>query len=172
MSQYEVLLCADEVITGFGRTGTMFGLEHWGVEPDLVQYAKAITSGYFPLGGIGVSDEDRRTQWTILANLGCTLTPTARTLSDVRSLAECWTSSPTRTFPGQARDKGNYLMDRLNQTIGAHPNVGEIRGLGLMVGIELVEDKDARKPFEPSCWCWRQDAIRTDRTQIVHAPAR
>ncbi|GIS89024.1 MAG: hypothetical protein CM1200mP18_17340 [Gammaproteobacteria bacterium] len=55
--QYEVLLVADEVITGFGRTGKMFGLEHWGIEPDLMQFAKAITSGYFPLGGIGISDE-------------------------------------------------------------------------------------------------------------------
>ena len=54
--KYEVLLVSDEVITGFGRTGRMFGLEHWGVQPDLMQFAKAITSGYFPLGGIGVSD--------------------------------------------------------------------------------------------------------------------
>ena len=51
--QYEVLLVSDEVITGFGRTGKMWGLEHWGVKPDLIQFAKAITSGYFPLGGIG-----------------------------------------------------------------------------------------------------------------------
>jgi adenosylmethionine-8-amino-7-oxononanoate aminotransferase len=54
--RYDVLLVSDEVITAFGRTGTMFGLQHWGVQPDLIQYAKAITSGYFPLGGIGVSD--------------------------------------------------------------------------------------------------------------------
>ena len=57
----EVLLVSDEGITGFGRTGTMFGLEHWGIKPDLIQFAKAITSGYFPLGGIGVSDEITRT---------------------------------------------------------------------------------------------------------------
>src|SRR5262245_49393254 len=55
--QYEVLFAADEVITGFGRTGRMFALEHWGVEPDLVSFAKGITSGYFPLGGVGVSDQ-------------------------------------------------------------------------------------------------------------------
>ena len=54
--QYEVLFVADEVITGFGRTGTMFGLQHWNVEPDMIQFAKGITSGYFPLGGIGISD--------------------------------------------------------------------------------------------------------------------
>ena len=53
---YDVLLVADEVITGFGRTGTLFALDHWGIEPDIVQFAKAITSGYFPFGGIGISD--------------------------------------------------------------------------------------------------------------------
>ena len=59
--KYEVLLVADEVITGFGRTGTLFGLQHWGIEPDMIQFAKAITSGYFPLGGIGISDEIHHT---------------------------------------------------------------------------------------------------------------
>ena len=54
-------LVADEVITGFGRTGTLFGLQHWGIEPDMIQFAKAITSGYFPLGGIGISDEIHQT---------------------------------------------------------------------------------------------------------------
>ena len=54
--EYDVLLVSDEVITGFGRTGKMFGLEHWGVEPDMFQFAKAVTSGYFPLGGVGMSD--------------------------------------------------------------------------------------------------------------------
>ena len=55
--EHDVLFAADEVITGFGRTGRMFALEHWGVEPDLVQFAKGITSGYFPFGGVGLSDE-------------------------------------------------------------------------------------------------------------------
>ena len=57
--QYDVLLIADDVITGFGRTGTWFGLEHYGIEPDIMQFAKGITSGYVPLGGIGVSDRIR-----------------------------------------------------------------------------------------------------------------
>ncbi len=58
-TQYDVLLIADDVITGFGRTGRWFGLEHYGVEPDIMQFAKGITSGYVPLGGIGVSDTIR-----------------------------------------------------------------------------------------------------------------
>ena len=55
--KYGILLVFDEVITGFGRTGTLFGLQYWGIEPDMIQFAKAITSGYFPLGGIGISDK-------------------------------------------------------------------------------------------------------------------
>ena len=54
--KYDVLLATDEVITGFGRSGKMWGLQHYGVQPDMIQFAKAITSGYFPLGGIGVSE--------------------------------------------------------------------------------------------------------------------
>ena len=58
--RHDVLFAADEVITGFGRTGKWFALEHWGVAPDIVQFAKAITSGYVPFGGVGVSDEIAR----------------------------------------------------------------------------------------------------------------
>ena len=95
--QHDVLLVADEVITGFGRTGRMFALDHWGIEPDIVQFAKAITSGYFPFGGIGVSDalkaaldDDGRP--------GCTRTRTVRTRSDARSPCARFGSSRTKAF--------------------------------------------------------------------------
>jgi adenosylmethionine-8-amino-7-oxononanoate aminotransferase len=147
--QYEVLMASDEVITGFGRTGTMFGLEHWGVKPDLIQFAKAITSGYFPLGGIGMSDDvfdvlsDSGQAWmhayTYSAHpVGCAV---ALAMMDIVEGED---------FIGQAARKGQRLLDGLQDAIGDHPNVGEVRGLGMMLGIEYVEDRATKKNFDPA----------------------
>ncbi|MEC9152817.1 MAG: aspartate aminotransferase family protein [Pseudomonadota bacterium] len=147
--EYEVLLVSDEVITGFGRTGTMFGLEHWGIKPDLIQFAKAITSGYFPLGGIGVSDEITRTMdesgkpfmhaYTYSAHpVGCAI---ANAMLDVIDKED---------FPGMAAAKGKRLLNGLKDVLGDHPNVGDIRGLGLMVGVEYVKDRSTKEVFDAS----------------------
>ena len=144
--QYDVLLAADEVITGFGRTGTMFGLEHWGIEPDIIQYAKAITSGYFPLGGTGVSDK---------------IADVIDSGEDVWMHAYTYSAHPVgcavamanldiiegEDFPGQAAEKGRYLLDGLQAALGDHPHVGDIRGLGLMLGVEIVEDRGTKQDF-------------------------
>ncbi|MFP6731110.1 MAG: aspartate aminotransferase family protein [Alphaproteobacteria bacterium] len=145
--QYDVLLVSDEVITGFGRTGKMFGLEHWGVQPDLIQFAKAITSGYFPLGGIGMSDAvadvmlNSGQAWmhayTYSAHpVGCAV---AVAMLDIVEGED---------FPGQATAKGARLLEGLRQALGDHENVGDIRGLGLMCGIEYVQDRASKKPFD------------------------
>ncbi len=147
--KYDVLLVSDEVITGFGRTGKMFGLEHWGVEPDLIQFAKAITSGYFPLGGIGISDEIATVMedsgkpfmhaYTYSAHpTGCAI---ACAMLDVIEAED---------FPGQAAAKGKRLLDGLKDALGGHPNVGDIRGLGMMCAVEYVEDRTAKKVFDPA----------------------
>lgn len=144
--QYEVLLVSDEVITGFGRTGTMFGLEHWGVKPDLIQYAKAITSGYFPLGGIGVSDEIAQTMedsgkpwmhaYTYSAHpTGCAV---ALAMLDIIE---------TEDFPGQAKQKGTRLLAGLRSALSDHPHVGDIRGLGMMCAVEYVKDTATGETF-------------------------
>jgi adenosylmethionine-8-amino-7-oxononanoate aminotransferase len=146
---YQVLLVADEVITGFGRTGTMFGLQHWGVEPDLMQFAKGITSGYFPLGGIGVSDEiaaamnDSGQPWMHAYTysghpVGCAI---GLAMLDIIEGED---------FPGQAARKGAALLGALREALDDHPNVGDIRGLGLMCGVELVADRASKRPFEAS----------------------
>jgi adenosylmethionine-8-amino-7-oxononanoate aminotransferase len=145
--EYDVLMVSDEVITGFGRTGRMFGLEHWGVEPDLMQFAKAITSGYFPLGGIGMSDKvaevmiDGTTPWmhayTYSAHpVGCAV---GLAMLDIVEQED---------FPGQAAAKGKRLLDGLKAALGGHPNVGEVRGLGLMCAVEYVKDKATKAPFD------------------------
>ncbi len=144
--KYDVLLVSDEVITGFGRTGRMFGLEHWGVEPDMIQFAKAITSGYFPLGGTGVNEEIAQvldtgeTVWmhafTYSAHpVGCAVA--LRNLDIIEK----------ENFPAQAADKGTYLLERLQSALGDHPHVGEVRGLGLMLAVELVENKETKAEF-------------------------
>tara|TARA_B110000014_G_scaffold264035_1_gene263005 strand:+ start:944 stop:2311 length:1368 start_codon:yes stop_codon:yes gene_type:complete len=146
--QYDVLLVSDEVITGFGRTGTMFGLEHWGVKPDLIQYAKAITSGYFPLGGIGVSDEIAQTMeesgkpwmhaYTYSAHpTGCAV---ALAMLDIIEGED---------FPGQAKQKGMQLLDGLRSALSDHPHVGDIRGLGMMCAVEYVKDPTTGEMFPP-----------------------
>ena len=144
--KYEVLFASDEVITGFGRTGKMFGLDHWGVEPDMIQFAKAITSGYFPLGGTGVNEEIAQVMdsgemvwmhaYTYSAHpVGCAVA--LRNLDIIEQ----------ENFPAQAADKGSYLLERLRSALGNHSHVGEVRGLGLMLAIELVENKETKAEF-------------------------
>ena len=146
-TEYDVLFVSDEVITGFGRTGTMFGLEHWGVEPDLIQFAKAITSGYFPLGGIGMSDAiadiilESGQAWMHAYTYSAHPTGCAVALA-MLDIVE------GEDFPGQAASKGVRLLNGLRDALGDHPNVGEVRGLGLMCGIEYVEDRATKAPFD------------------------
>jgi adenosylmethionine-8-amino-7-oxononanoate aminotransferase len=141
--KHDVLLVSDEVITGFGRTGKMFGLQHWGIEPDMILFAKAITSGYFPLGGVGVNDKiaavlnQGEMPWmhafTYSAHpVGCAVA--LRTLEIIER----------DDYPAQAAEKGAYLLKGLQSALGAHPHVGEVRGKGLMCGIELVADKSTK----------------------------
>ena len=147
--QYDVLLVSDEVITGFGRTGKMFGLEHWGVKPDLIQFAKAITSGYFPLGGIGVSDE-------IAATMDASGKPWMHAYTYSSHPVGCAVGLAMldiierEDFPAMAAAKGKRLLVGLKDALADHPNVGDVRGLGLMCAVELVKDKASKTDHEPS----------------------
>ncbi len=145
--KYEVLLVADEVITGFGRTGLMFALEHWDVQPDIMQFAKGVTSGYFPFGGIGVSDDiadamDNTDQpfmhaYTYSGHpIGCAI---ANAMIDLVQRED---------FPAQAEAKGKRLINNIKSALGDHPHVGDVRGIGLLCGIEYVKDKETKEPFE------------------------
>ena len=146
--RHDVLFAADEVITGFGRTGRWFALEHWGVVPDIVQFAKAITSGYFPLGGIGVRDEIARVldeapvpwmhAYTYTAHpVGC-----AVALRNLQIIED-------ENLVAEAGRKGARLANALGACLAQHPHVGEIRGIGLMCAIEFVKDRDTKMPFAP-----------------------
>src|SRR5919198_2138392 len=148
--KYGVLFIADEVITGFGRLGRWFGLEHWKVQPDIISFAKGITSGYLPLGGIGFSDR----VYQALADAP----PERRWMH-----AYTYSAHPTCCAVGlatldilereglvdAAARKGKKLLDGLRQ-LQTLENVGDVRGLGLMCGVEFVEDKATKRPFPPS----------------------
>ena len=145
--RYDVLLISDEVITGFGRTGRWFALEHWGVEPDILQFAKGITSGYFPLGGIGVSraikevmdSVDAKRRW--MHGYTCSAHPVACAvaLANLRIIEE-------EDLVGRSARLGKRLLEKL-QPLKDAPHVGEVRGLGLLAGIELVADRATRERF-------------------------
>jgi adenosylmethionine-8-amino-7-oxononanoate aminotransferase len=146
--RHEVLFAADEVITGFGRTGRWFALEHWGVAPDIVQFAKAITSGYIPFGGIGVSDQIARVldeagipwmhAYTYSAHpVGCAVALRTLQIIDEENLV------------AEAARKGVNLLDALRARLGDHPHVGDIRGKGLMCAVAFVKDRATKAPFAP-----------------------
>lgn len=147
---YDVLLISDEVITGFGRTGKWFGLHHWSVQPDIMSFAKAVTSGYQPLGGIQVHDRIRE-------------------VMDSASVADRWFHSYTYSghptccavalanldlleagaYAERARVGGNRLLGALRH-LEENDHVGEVRGLGLMLAVELVQDKATRAKADTS----------------------
>ena len=144
--QYDVLLVADEVITAFGRTGTLFALDHWRIEPDIVQFAKAITSGYVPFGGIGINDtiastlDDDGRVWMHAYTYSAHPVGCAVALRNLQIIED-------EDLPGQCADKGDRLIAALRATLGDHPHVGDIRGKGLMCAVELVADRSTKQRF-------------------------
>jgi len=147
-NQYEVLLVADEVITAFGRTGKMFALNHWDVQPDMIQFAKAITSGYFPLGGIGVSDQIAEVLDTADAVWMHAFTYSAHPVGCAVALSTLEIIENEK-LPDQAASKGDRLLQNLQAALSDHPHVGDVRGKGLMCAVEYVEDKATKAEFPP-----------------------
>jgi adenosylmethionine-8-amino-7-oxononanoate aminotransferase len=144
--RYNVLLIADEVITGFGRTGQWFGLGHWNVQPDLMSFAKGVTSGYLPLGGVIVSkamhdvildapaDEKFMHAATYSGHPVCCAVALANlAIIEAEGLVE------------RARVQGDRFRAGL-ETLSSLPAVGEVRGIGMLAAIELVEDKARKTP--------------------------
>ena len=148
--RYDVLFAADEVITGFGRTGRMFALDHWGTTPDLMQFAKGITSGYLPLGGVGLSDKVAEVferpgadPWMHCYTYSGHPVACAVALATIGILER-------EQLAARAAQLGERLHHGLREALGAHPNVGNLRGLGLIATVELVEDRGTKKSFDPA----------------------
>jgi adenosylmethionine-8-amino-7-oxononanoate aminotransferase len=140
------LLIADEVMTGFGRTGRWFAVDHWGVRPDLLVAAKGATSGYWPFGFAAASG---RVYDAVTAPgkgfvhgfthshsvMGATVANEVFRLLKYERLVDA------------SAEKGVRLMTLLRGALEEHPAVGEIRGRGLMIGVEFVADRASRRPF-------------------------
>ena len=143
-AKYEVLLIADEVMTGFGRTGKMFAIEHWNVKPDIMTMAKGITSAYLPFGAVAFSDEI----WDTLKGSYITdYTYSGHPVCAAAAVKTLEIYERDRVVEKAAR-AGKYALERLRQVLGPLPCVGEINGLGLMIGIEIVADKATKRPFD------------------------
>jgi 4-aminobutyrate--pyruvate transaminase len=148
LKKHDILLIFDEVICGFGRTGTMFGMQQYGVTPDLVSFAKGITSGYVPLGGVGVTDDI----WDILS------TPDRMFMHGFTYSGHpvsCAVALPNldiierEHLPENAGRAGAYLLSALHDRLDDHPHVGNVRGKGLMLFVEVVADKATKAKLDP-----------------------
>lgn len=146
--RYDLLFIDDEVMTGMGRTGLPFAIEHWGVTPDIIVTGKGIASGYAPLGATIISE---RIYQVIAEGSGAFVhghTYMGHPLSCAIGLAVLRYLENHRLFERTAQI-GESLMAEL-QALKAHPLVGDVRGKGLMVGLELVADKEPKTPFPRS----------------------
>lgn len=147
--RYNVLLIADEVITGFGRTGEWFGLNRWGIQPDIMSFAKGITSGYLPLGATMVSDEIA----AAISNTGYFahgFTYSGHPTTAAAALANLDLLEKDRLIPRVRDETGSYFQRKLRE-FGSHPAVGEVRGCGLIGALELLPrgGKAALTPTNP-----------------------
>jgi adenosylmethionine-8-amino-7-oxononanoate aminotransferase len=146
--RYDVLLIADEVMTGLGRTGKWFAMRHWGVVPDIMCLAKGLAAGYVPIGATLVHDR---------------IVDTFHNRRNVFQHGHTYMGHPLAAAAGVAVIRyiqqhklvdrsaklGEELIQRLREALHEHPHVGDIRGRGLFVGIEFVEDRGTKAPFEP-----------------------
>ncbi len=143
---HDVLLIADEVITGFGRTGTMFGIQQWDLRPDVLTFAKGITSGYLPLGGMQISDAIREAIWSAPESdswlTGYTYSGHAAACAVGLKNLEIIEGEK---LPERASRLGERLMNGL-RSLREFPCVGDVRGRGLLWGVEIVKDQASRAP--------------------------
>ena len=151
-AKHGILLISDEVITGFGRTGDWTGARHWGVQPDMATTAKAITNGYFPFGAVMISEavaEVFEKDETGKATIGHGYTYSGHPVGAAAALA-CLDETIKLQVQKNAKTRGDELFAGLQALKDRHDIIGDVRGgHGLMLGIELVQDRDSKTPIQP-----------------------
>jgi L-2,4-diaminobutyrate transaminase len=152
LDRHDILLVADEVVTGFGRLGSMFGCEHYGMKPDFITIAKGLTSAYAPLSGTIISDR----VWKVLEQgtdengpIGHGWTYSAHPICAAAGVANLKLIDDLYLIEN-AKDVGAYLNASMKDALGDHLNVGDVRGEGLLCAVEFVQDKATTKFFDPS----------------------
>lgn len=152
LKKHDILLIADEVVTGFGRLGSMFGSDHYGIEADIITIAKGLTSAYAPLSGSIISGK----MWDVLVKgtdetgpIGHGWTYSAHPIGAAAAIANLQLVDSLKLV-ANANETGAFLKQALYDAIGDHPNVGEVRGEGLLIAAEFVENRTTRSFFDPS----------------------
>ena len=152
LDRHDILLIADEVVTGFGRLGTMFGSEHYGIRPDIITIAKGLTSAYAPLSGSIVSDK----VWAVLEQgtdengpIGHGWTYSAHPIGAAAGVANMRLIDELNLV-ANADETGTYLTAALTDAVGTHPHVGDVRGEGMLAAVEFVADRDTHRFFDAS----------------------
>jgi adenosylmethionine-8-amino-7-oxononanoate aminotransferase len=168
-ARYGVLLIMDEVMTGMGRTGKWFAAEHWGIKPDILTIGKGAASGYFPLGIVAARGADAA---VIAEGSGDFSHGGTYSHHPVGAAAGLATLEHLRQhgLVETVSTKGQYLVEELHKRIGDLPCVGDIRGLGLMWGIEIVRDKASKQPFESSLHLGQKIADKAFELGLVVYP--
>ena len=152
LRKHDILLIADEVVTGFGRLGSMFGSDHYGITPDLITIANGLTSAYAPLSGSIVGDR----MWKVLEQgtdengpIGHGWTYSAHPVGAAAGVANLKLLDELNLIQN-AGHVGAYLNTQMRAALAEHPHVGEVRGEGMLCAVEFVQDRDKRQFFDAS----------------------
>lgn len=144
--KYGILLICDEVMTGWCRTGKMFGFEHFGIKPDMVTFAKGVTCGYVPIGGVAV--DKKIAEYFDEHLLSCGLTYSGHPLASAAGVA-CVNYYEENNIMEHVVEVGRVLGEKMEAMKAAHPCVGDVRYIGLFSAVELVKDKKTKEPLVP-----------------------
>ena len=143
--KYGILLVSDEVMSGWGRTGEWFAVDHWGVVPDIITTAKGITSGYVPLGAVIVREKIAKFFDDKVLFAG--LTYNGHALACATALATIEAYEEDKIFEN-AKKVGKHLGTRLEELKAKHQSIGDVRYIGLFSGIEFVKDRETKEPMD------------------------
>ena len=145
--EHGIVFIADEVMAGFGRCGEWFAIDHWGVTPDLITFAKGVNSGYIPLGGVLISDAIAATFQDRVYPGG--LTYSGHPLACASAVASINIFKEEGILDNVRAVADDVIAPRLKEIADKHPSVGEVRGLGFFWALELVKDRQTREPLVP-----------------------